>query len=128
MLKYIESLRTKPKQVRSAYAFWTAFLVAVCIALIWSSGVSKRFSTQENVLTQAPPKEEVTSSLSRVLTDVKERLASSLALFRTKTIYQKEEEKIVIPTNTLDLEALFASSTQAKTKAKEQATTTSTLN
>ncbi len=124
MLKYIESLRTKPKHVRGAYAFWAAFLVTLCIALIWSSGVSKRFGSEEEIIAEVPSP-EVQSSLSRVFADVRERLSASLALFRTKTIYEKKEEILTTPTNTLDLEALFASSTEARMKAKEQETTTS---
>lgn len=122
MLKYIESLRTKPKHVRGAYAFWAAFLVTLCIALIWSSGISKRFGSEEAVIAEVPTP-EVQSSLSRVFSEAKERLSASLAIFRTKTVYEKKEEIITNPTNTLDLEALFASSTEAKIKVKEQETT-----
>lgn len=119
MLDKIEALRERPKQVRTAYAFWISFGITLCIALVWGYSFSKRINddVQPELVIQ---QEDVPSSLSRFLDTAGERVRTMIASFKKETVYQKEENAVVTPTNTLDLNAMVASSSMKKQKEKMQ--------
>ena len=112
MLEKLESLRNKPKHIRNQYAFWTASVVTVCIALFWGSSLPSRFATEENQ-TAAP---EVAGSsffhtFGKIIQAIKE---SPNSLQGTVEYTQKENINPTERQHPLDLRALVASSTKAK--------------
>ncbi len=119
MLDKIEALRERPKQVRTAYAFWISFGITLCIALVWGYSFSKRINgdVQPEVIVE---QKDVPSSLSRFLDTTGERVGAMIASFKKETVYQKEENTVVTPSNTLDLNAMVASSSMKKQKEKMQ--------
>lgn len=119
MLDKIEKLREKPKQVRTAYAFWISFGVTLCIALVWGYSLSKRIKGEVASETTVEQK-EVRSSLSRFFDATGERFGIMMSSFKKETTYQKEENAVVTPSNTLDLNAMVASSSYQKQKEKMQ--------
>lgn len=135
ILDKIENLRVQPKHVRNWYAFVGAFIVTLCIALVWGFVMLQNVTnSDEEVVVQ----KEVPSSLSRAFADLKQFVGESIASMRTTTEYIKKEEPVVAPQNKLDLDALFASSTKERmqkqlqegtsTKGAPRATTSPTTN
>ena len=119
MLDKIEALRERPKHIRTAYAFWVSFGITLCIAFVWGYSFSKRIngnSEPEVVVAQ----KEVPSSLSRFFDATKERVGTLMASFKTETTYQHKEKETTTASNTLDLNAMVASSSYQKQKEKMQ--------
>lgn len=123
MLHKLESLRTKPLHVRNAYAFGFSFFITFCIAVVWAVATINRFSPTEKVpIAQV----ETTSSLSRSFTQLKESIGNKIHSMRATVVYVQKEEPLKQPSNTLNLEALYASSTKARMEKQSmpsQATT-----
>jgi hypothetical protein len=46
LLSLIESIRQKPKHVRSQYAFWTSLFLTVCIALVWGFSLKSKYTPE----------------------------------------------------------------------------------
>ena len=111
MLRKIESLRTKPLHVRNAYAFGFSFLITFCIATVWAVATINRFSPAEK---EPIAQVETTSSLSRSFTQLKESIGNMLTSLSATVVYTQKEEPIHPPSNTLNLEELYASSTKAR--------------
>lgn len=68
MLKKIESIRKKPKEVRNRYAFWVALGCTALVSVFWLTGISSRFET---VSKGAADDIEVQGGISRSISDMK---------------------------------------------------------
>lgn len=108
MLDKIESLRTKPKQVKNQYAFWIAFTVTALIALAWAFTLPGRF---RNELVLPQEHENEPGSFKMTLTDILSNIKASFTQMHTTVEYVKDgNPKADTDANTLDLDALYASS------------------
>lgn len=117
MLDKIEALRERPRQVRTAYAFWISFGITLCIALVWGYSFSNRINANTTPTVTIEQK-EVQSSLSRFFDSTKERLSTLMASFKKETVYEEDTDTILTPSNTLDLNAMVASSSLKMEKEK----------
>jgi hypothetical protein len=123
ILRKIEALRLQPKYIRVRYAFTLSFLITFCIGVVWSYALFVKLNpAQEETVVV----EDVPSSLSRFLGNLRDSLYGTTLLFKPTTEYVREEEKKP-QTPTLDLDALFASSTVNAPQLEKQ-TGTSTNN
>ena len=116
LLEKIKSIRSKPPHVRNWYAFVCATLITSCIAGVWVYPTIGLFShTQEQV---PSPQKEVPSSLSRTLGEFGRYAREFVASMKTSIEYVKTDTTQNRNTPTLDLDALYASSTKADMEAQ----------
>lgn len=105
MLKKLEALRKQPKHVRNRYAFWTAALVSIVIALFWATTLPTRFSAEDAPVVAA---ETDTKTFVQTLSEVSAHFKETFANLRTNVEYTQEP---TTPDNTLDLNALLLATT-----------------
>lgn len=117
MLKKIESLRKQPKHVRNRYAFWIALLVTLVIVTFWTTTLPARFSSENTMAEQ-----DSEGGLSQDLGEISVRFKEMMGNMWSSVEYVQETEE-PSPSNLLDLDALLASSSQAKTLSSSTPTT-----
>ncbi len=123
MLKHIESLRKRPKNVRDRYALIIAVLCTGVIALIWATTLPSQLALQGDPELVASAQEDV-SHFSEAFGNVFARAGDVINTVRSQR-YEKAEPGPKI----IDLAALVASSSLASTSeafASSTATTTAT--
>ncbi|MFM2381945.1 MAG: hypothetical protein RLZZ76_712 [Candidatus Parcubacteria bacterium] len=120
MLEHLERIRQKPKQVRAQYAFWLSLLLTLVVVGIWGLFQRDRFS---NGVEQEEALIETKSSFFGELGEIFSGIGSLPSLFKGKVEYSREEEAVIVPPKTIDLEALVASSTKAQKETKKASTT-----
>jgi hypothetical protein len=106
MLKNIETIRKKPKEVRDRYAFWGAFFITFVIASFWLVSVPSRLSIFTN--TQVVEKEKIQGGFSRSFSSLKASLLSGIKKSEDIQI----EPEIVVPNDNndvIDFNTFFAS-------------------
>jgi len=79
MLKKIESLRTKPKEVRNRYAFWFAFSFTAMIAVFWLVSLPSRLGVLTDL--NSEPKMEIEGGVSRSFSDLRASIANGVSTF-----------------------------------------------
>ena len=124
LLEKIENIRNKPLHIRNQYAFFSALLITVCIAVVWGYIT---FNTVVHTTTEeVVKKDDVPSSLSRTLGEIKIHIQQSIASMRTSVQYVKTQSDDQDAPKLLDLDALYASSSKAKMEAELRTENTST--
>lgn len=109
MLKKIESIRKKPKEVRQRYAFWYAIGFTAFIAVFWVSTLPSQFSFLAEVSTQGE-QEQVQGGVSRSFADLRASLMGGVDAFR-----KIKEEATVLETaaeeddHAIDFNTFFSS-------------------
>ena len=120
MLKKIESLRTKPKEVRNRYAFWSAFGFTAIIAVFWVASVSSRVG----ILTGAQPEEkmEVEGGVSRSFSEFRASVADGVSIFNTikEGAEVANEEPAEASEGEIDFSMFFGTSTPPVAVVKKQ--------
>jgi len=120
MLKKIESLRTKPKEVRNRYAFWSAFGFTAIIAVFWVASVSSRVG----ILTGAQPEEkmEVEGGVSRSFSEFRASVADGVSIFNTikEGAEVANEEPAEASEGDIDFSTFFGTSTPPVDIVKKQ--------
>lgn len=121
MLRKIESLRKKPKEVRNQYAFYGACIVTGFIAILWALSLPARFDS----VNATEDTSDKTGGVTRALADIKESIGAAVTIFRdslvtevdtpTTTADTAEEE-----TGTIDIAAMFATSSATATKTPDK--------
>lgn len=122
MLKKIESLRAKPKEVRNLYAFWCAFGFTTIIAVFWLVSVPSRLG----ILTSAEvtPEKDIEGGLSRTFSDLRASVADGVSLFNTiREETTAEEEVLVEPKKDIDFTTFFSTSSPPVAVDKRQGKT-----
>jgi hypothetical protein len=117
MWNTLETIRKKPKQVRSQYAFWGAALCTLCIAIFWGFSIKDLFTKEVA--------EEVQKETESSFWAESKELFSSIGNLRYLfygTIEYKAPTQEVPRQQMIDLNALIASST----KKEIQPTSTTT--
>jgi hypothetical protein len=79
MLKKIESLRLKPKEVRNRYAFWYAFSFTAVIMLFWLVTIPSRLVSLTSLETESP--DEIEGGIARSFADLKASLSDGVKSF-----------------------------------------------
>jgi hypothetical protein len=120
----LESIRQKPKHVRSQYAFWVSLFVTVCIALVWGFSLKAKYAPE---VAAEEPLTETDSSFMNELGEVVGSMRSIPALFKGTVEYAKEPQAPVAVSKTLDLDVLVASSTRAERMRQRNASTTPSI-
>lgn len=78
MLSKIEALRKQPKKIRDRYAFYSAFMVTLVIAIIWGFSLPIRYGNITQGLTDGAPT-ETSGGFVRALSDIKSQFTASLS-------------------------------------------------
>ena len=106
MLKKIEALRKKPKNIRNRYAFWIATIATLVVVVVWGTTLPTRFAqTAENTSTSAGLDEfgnalgEISSNLSDTLNSVRSQAELYEAEYR-----EAPEEEMGTTTDEMGLE------------------------
>lgn len=118
MLRKIEALRKQPKHVRNRYAFWIALCATGVIALVWSLSLPARFA-DESTAKVASDSGEV-GTFKRTLQKIGALTVENLKQMRASIEYTKEDQGVsTTSVETIDLDALFASSTAQKAENED---------
>lgn len=112
MLKKIESIRKKPKEVRNRYAFWYSFGFTAVIAAFWLASVP----SQLEGLTSSVPKtedEKVQGGFSRSWEDLRASISGGIDTFnKSKEDTTLQEEGSVQKDNIIDFATFFSSTSE----------------
>jgi hypothetical protein len=118
MLKKIESLRTKPKEVRNRYAFWCAFGFTAVVAVFWLVSVPSQLLVFSNV--EEVPSPEVEGGISRSMSDLRASVANGVALFnKIKEGPAAEDEELgTDKVEEIDFATFFSTSSKPTAEGK----------
>lgn len=106
MLKKIESLRNRPKEVRKRYAFWIALSFTSVVVFFWLMSAPSRLA----VLTEVSEIEKTQGGLSRTFSGVRESLTGSISDFRNATDEVTEDTVPEKDSDTIDISTFFSTS------------------
>lgn len=115
MLNKIEAMRKKPKHVRNRHAFWIALCVTLLIALFWITTLPARFAPPQETGEIEQAREEM-GNFSRSAKELFSRAFSAVASLRSTL--EDTQETATSSRQTLDLDALVASSTTSSMQPK----------